>query len=108
MNVDTGIWDKLTKMVTFLLIVAVCVGVGFWYLPLIQQNERMRQEIERLQAHIKQEEELSKQHRSAISSLQNDLRALERAAREKLGYARTNESVIRFEPAATNGPGILR
>jgi hypothetical protein len=30
--------------------------------------------------------------------LQNDSRAVARLVREKLGYARTNETVVRFEP----------
>ena len=31
--------------------------------------------------------------------------SLERLTREKLGYAKPDETVVRFEPAATNAPG---
>jgi hypothetical protein len=48
-RVDLGIWDKLTKAVVFLLILAAMVAVAVWYLPLIKQNERLRQEILRLE-----------------------------------------------------------
>jgi hypothetical protein len=44
MNVDLGICSKLTKMVVWLLLLAGLLLVGVWYLPLIQQNERMQRE----------------------------------------------------------------
>jgi cell division protein FtsB len=107
MNGDGGIWGVLTKGVVFLLLLAVVVAVAFWYLPLIQQNERMRKEILRLEAQIQEEEERSRQMRALIEALQNDPKAVERLAREKLGYARSNETVIRFE-SLTNAPGASR
>src|SRR5262249_45600520 len=36
MNVNLGIWDKLSKLMVFLLFVAGLLIVFFWYLPLIQ------------------------------------------------------------------------
>ena len=91
------IWDKLSRLVVFLLFVAGLLGVFFWYLPLIQQNQRYRQEIYALDAKIIEQERLAKQYRASIDALQNDPRSLERLAREKLGLARSNETVIRFE-----------
>ena len=41
-NVDLGIWSKLTRVVIFLLLAAGLLGVALWYFPLIKQNERMR------------------------------------------------------------------
>jgi len=37
-----------------------------------------------------------------IDSLQRDPRTVERLAREGLGYAKTNEMVVRFVPPSTN------
>jgi cell division protein FtsB len=37
-----------------------------------------------------------------INDLRNDPKTIERLAREKLGYARPDETVVRFEPAETN------
>ncbi len=107
MQVDLGIWGKLTQTVIYLLVVAAIAAVGVWYLPLIQQNERMRKEILRLENQIKQEEEISRQLRLSIDALRNDPRAVERLAREKLGYAKPGETVIRFESPATN-PAAVR
>lgn len=97
MNVNLGIWDKLSKVVLFLTLVAVGLGVFQLYLPLIQKNQRYRKEIISLDTKITDEEKRSRQIRGAIDSLQNDPRAVEKMTREKLGWARTNEMVVRFE-----------
>jgi cell division protein FtsB len=99
-RVNLGIWDKLNKLVVFLLFVAGLLGVFFWYLPLIQQNQRYRRELLELDAKIHEQEKLARQLKASVDSLQTDPRTLERLARERLGYARTNETVIRFEPPA--------
>jgi|ERR1039457_5773353 cell division protein FtsB len=102
MKVDLGIWDKLTRMVIFLVFVAGILLVAIWYLPLIQQNERYRREILRLDTLVQKEEETGKQLRTSIDALRFDPKAVERLARERLGYAKPGETVIRFEAAQTN------
>jgi cell division protein FtsB len=102
MNVDLGIWGKLTWMVTILAIVIGLTLVVGWYLPLINENERMRHEIFLLSAQIQQEDATGKQLRSQIDALQHDPKTVERLAREKLGYAKPGETVIRFEDSGTN------
>jgi len=103
MNVDLGIiWDRLTRMVIFLLFLAGLLGVAVWYLPLIQQNQRYRQEILRLDTSIRHEEEASRQLRNSIDVLRRDPKAIERLARESLSYGKPGETVIRFDsPVAT-------
>ena len=102
MNVDLGIWDKLTRMVIFLVFVAGILLVAIWYLPLIKQNERYRKEILRLDNLVQKEEETGKQLRTSIDALRFDPKAVERLARERLGYAKVGETVIRFEAPQTN------
>ena len=97
MNVNLGIWNALSRAVIFLLLLAGLLGVFFWYLPLIQKNQRYRKEILALDGRIQEQERLARQFKASIDAIQNDPRTLERLAREKLGYARTNESVIRFQ-----------
>ncbi len=99
MNVDLGIWDKLTRLVIFLLVVASLLIVAVWYLPVIKQNERMRKEILRLDARIQEEDDKGKRLKAAADALRRDPKAVERLARERLGYAKAGEMVIRFEPA---------
>jgi cell division protein FtsB len=103
-RLDLGIWDKLTKAVVFLLIIAALLAVAVWYLPLIKQNERMRAEILRLQGEVAKEEKIAMRRKIAIEALRNDPETVERYAREKLGLAKPWETVIRFEDPDPNAP----
>jgi cell division protein FtsB len=102
-NVDLGIWSKLTKMVVGLVVIAVLALMGMCYLPLIQQNERYRERILKLEKDIQKAGENSKQLKAEIEALRNDPKTIERLTREKLGYAKPDETVVRFETNATNG-----
>ena len=95
MNVDTGIWDKLTRVVVTLLVVAALVWVVILYFPLVNQNEAMRQQIIELDKRIQQE--VNRELRLEIDSLKSDPKTVERLAREQLGLARPDETVIRFD-----------
>jgi cell division protein FtsB len=102
-NVDLGIWGKLTRVVVFLLCVAGVLGVAVWYLPLIKQNERMRRVVLQLDTQIAKTDENNRQLKISIEALRYDPKAVERLARERLGYAKPGETVIRFdEPMANN------
>ena len=102
MNVDTGIWSKLTKIVVGLVVLAILLLIGMCYLPLINQNEQFQKENLMLQMELQKESEKSKELQMQINDLRNDPKTIERLAREKLGYARPDETVVRFEPAETN------
>ena len=102
MNVDLGIWSKLTRLVIFLLVLAGLLGVAVWYYPLIKTNERMRKEMLRLDTQIAKAEETGRQLKTSIESLKYDPKAVERLAREKFGYAKQGETVIRFEAPVTS------
>jgi cell division protein FtsB len=104
MNVEDSIWDKLTRVVMCLLLVAYVAGVGVWYLPLIHQNERMRKAVLELDLKVEKELETRKQLSASFESLNTDPKAVERLAREKLGYAKPDETVIKFEEVSTNRP----
>ena len=80
MSTHLNIWDKLTRVVVFLLFLAGVLAVFFWYLPLIQQNQRYRKEIFSLDTKIQEEERLSRQLKASIDSVQNDPRTVERLA----------------------------
>lgn len=97
MSMTPGTLNKVTQGIQFLTLGAVVLGAAFWYLPLIQQNERMREEVLRLKEEIEVEREVGQELQVAIHSLSHDPEAVERLARERLGYARPGETVIRFE-----------
>jgi cell division protein FtsB len=96
MNVSV-FWDKLSKLTLFLLLVAALALVFLRYLPLIRKNQNYRKELLAFDARVAEQERLGRQLRASIDSLQNDPKAVERLAREKLGWAKTNEMIIRFE-----------
>jgi len=96
--VDLGIWQRLTYLVIGLIVVASLLGVFFWYLPVFQQNARMRERILVLEKEVKIEEQKHKVLDNAIRNLRDDPKTVERLAREKLGYAKPGETVIYFQP----------
>ena len=49
-----------------------------------------------------QEEGTAKQFKASIDALNHDPKMVERLVRERLGYAKPGETVIRFEEPATN------
>jgi cell division protein FtsB len=104
MNVDTGIWGRLTRVALVLLVIAGLMLVAVWYLPPIRQNERMRKEIQRLDTAIEKETTQQNQIKAASDALRNDPKATERLAREKLGYAKPGETVIRYEQPSNDPP----
>jgi cell division protein FtsB len=96
-KVDLGLWSKLAKIVVGLVVIAILLLIGMCYLPLIHQNERMRAENLRLDTELQKEMEKSKQLQIEIDALLHDPKTVERLTREKLGYAKPDETVIRFE-----------
>ena len=96
MNVDLGIWSKLTKVVLGLVVLAVLLLIGMCYLPLIQENTPMRAQVLKLEQRLQSEQEKSQQLQSQIDALLNDPKTVERLAREKLGYAKPGETMVLF------------
>ena len=98
MKVDLGIWSKLTQAIVALVAIAVLLLIGMTYLPLIQQNEQYRRRIDTLDLELQKQRELSKQMQAEFDALRVDSKEVERLARQTLGYAKADETVIRFEP----------
>ncbi len=105
MKVDLGIWGKLTQAVIALVAVAILLLIGMTYLPLIQQNENYRREINQLDKEIQTQAEISQALKSEIDALKNDPKTVERLAREKLRYARPDETIMHFDSPVTNPAG---
>lgn len=105
MKVNLGIWSWLTQAVVALVALAVLLLIGMTYLPLIQQNEQMRRRIDTLDAELDKQRQEAKQLQLEFDALRNDPKTVERLARERLGYAKTNETVIYFGPPESAAPG---
>lgn len=103
-EVQGGIWDKLTRVVIFLIVLAGLLLLITWYLPGTQQKQRMLKDIQRRDAQIQSEEAAGKDLKTSIDSLRESPQAVERLARDKFGYAKPGETVVRFSPPPTNAP----
>jgi cell division protein FtsB len=104
-NVDLGIWSKLTKVVVGLVVLAALLLIGMCYLPVIQENARMRSQIFKLNQQLQAEQEKSNELQAQVDALLHDPKTVERLVREKLRYAKPDETVVRFESTATNAAG---
>jgi cell division protein FtsB len=102
-NDDVNIWGILTKLVVALVVIAILVLIFMLYRPLIDENERMRRDILKMDEEIKTQEMAVQELSTQIAILRNDTNTLERLAREKLGYARPGETIFHFDPPPTNG-----
>jgi cell division protein FtsB len=108
MKVDLRIWDRLSRFIILLLIVAAVLGVALWYVPVIRDNEQMRKQILTLERQIELELQRSRELSAEVESYR-DPRTVERLARELLKFSRPDEFVIRFEdPPLTNRPASHR
>ena len=102
MKVDLGIWSWLTQAVVVLVALAVLIFIILAYRGPIQDNVRMRREILRLDNELQKQEEISRQMRADLDALRNDPATIARLAREKLGYAKPDEVILRFETNSVN------
>jgi cell division protein FtsB len=103
MNVGENIWDKLTRLVLGLVVVAALLGIMLWYRPVIEENERMRAEKFDLDKKIAVQTAQARKLDESLHALQ-DPKTVERLARERLSYAKPGEDVIHFDPpASANG-----
>lgn len=97
MSVGRSIWDNLFRLVLVLLVIASVLGILLWYQPVIEQNQRMREEKLALDKKIDSESEVSRRLEASLRALQNPT-TVERLARERLSYAKSGEDVIHFDP----------
>jgi cell division protein FtsB len=107
MNLGDSIWDKFTRIVLTLVVVAAVLGIGLWYRPVIQENQRMREDKLDLERKIAVETETARKLDASLHALQ-DPRTVERLARERLSYAKPGEDVIHFDPPAQTNTSALR
>ena len=87
---------------------AAVLGIAVWYEPVVQENQRMREEKFELDTKIDQETKVAKRLETQLRSFENpalEKTLVERLARERLSYAKPGENVVHFEPPAS---GVLR
>ena len=104
MNLGQSIWDRLTRLVLGLVVLAAILGLALSYQPVINANRGMRARKLELDQKIAAETETAKRLEAALHAMQ-DPKTVERLARERLSYAKPGEDVGLFEsPLPTNNP----
>lgn len=91
----SGAWHWCRRYITFPLIVAVgfIVFVVFFNENSYSRSAELQEEIDRLEAEIKENNDTMMHYRRLNASLNTDKNALERIVREKYYMQRVNEDV---------------
>ncbi|RME94269.1 MAG: septum formation initiator family protein [Verrucomicrobia bacterium] len=93
-------WNWLGNIGLAVLVLLILVGSAFHCLPEIQAQQRLQQRKLELERQIQRFEKEITILDFRIRQLQTDPKAVERAARAWLGYARPGEAVIYWVPAS--------
>ncbi|MBL9174683.1 MAG: septum formation initiator family protein [Verrucomicrobiales bacterium] len=97
-DLGPGLWGYANRLLMALIVLALLAAAALSYLPLIQQNRKLRAQLEVVKARYEQSDAEYRDLQVQINALQRDPKAVERAARE-LGMGRPGEIIVRFEPA---------
>ena len=89
---------RQTKVSHLVVIFAVLGAIGVNYLPLIRQDQNLREKLERSKEEVAKLDADLKKIVNEIQSLTTDPRHVERKVRE-IGYAKPDELVVTFRDA---------
>ena len=92
------VFDWLNRVIVVLIVIAVLGAIGVNYLPLIRQDQNLREKLERSKEEVAKLDADLKRIVNEIQSLTTDPRHVERKVRE-LGYAKPDELVVTFRDA---------
>ena len=91
---------KVGDYIFIVALVAVTCLCVYMLLPAYSDYNRARSEIRELEENNLRLELESRRLRDSIHDLQNDPKAIERIAREKLGWCREDEKIYHFHTMA--------
>jgi hypothetical protein len=92
------VFDWLNRVLVVLIVLAVLGAIGVNYLPLIRQDQNLREKLERSKEEVAKLDADLKKVQTEIQSLTSDPRHVERKVRE-IGYAKPDELVVTFRDA---------
>jgi cell division protein FtsB len=92
------VFDWLNRVLVVLIVLAVLGAIGVNYLPLIRQDQTLREKLERSKEEVAKLDADLKKIVDEIQSLTTDPRHVERKVRE-IGYAKPDELVVTFRDA---------
>jgi cell division protein DivIC len=92
-----NVWAVLVQITQFLLVLAVVAALVLCFLPVIQQSQRLQEQLETNKRLLSQEHDLLVQKRQEIELLKSNQDYVERLARDKLNLGRPGEVIFRFD-----------
>ena len=98
-DVNPGLWGYANRLLVGLIVLSLAAAAALSYLPLIQQNRKLRLQLEAAKTQFATWDGELRDLQSQVYALQRDPKAVERAARE-MGMARPGETIVKFEPMA--------
>ncbi|HTH46956.1 MAG TPA: septum formation initiator family protein [Candidatus Limnocylindria bacterium] len=97
-EVRPTLFDWLNRVLVVLIVLAIVAAIGLNYVPLIRQNQMLREKLQQRQDEVARLNAELRRLDGENHALQNDPRYVERRVRE-LGYARPDELVVTFRDA---------
>jgi cell division protein FtsB len=88
-------WSTIYRFAWIALAVLVLIGMGFMFVPLIQQDREFQRRENELRDEIQHSEERIRELRLKQERFQSDPAFIERVAHE-MGFAKPNETIFRF------------
>lgn len=100
---ELGLIGWMNRTLLWLIALGL-LGLGIArFLPLIQKNIRMQQDVQLLQEEVRRLQVERYHNQLRIHALQADPRAVERELRENHGYALPDEQVLTFRESGSGG-----
>ena len=106
-HASPGIWQSLNRFVLTLIVCALCVPIGYAFLPEVKKRKENEALIEELQAKIEQQRMLQQWHLREAQLLAYDPEYLGLLARDRLDLMKEGETIYRFE-APRRSPSSMR
>jgi len=107
---ESGILWLLNKLTKGVVILLALVLVVILFIPLFRQSQRLSEEKYNLEQQVKSLEAENKALQEHAAALSRDPKAVERVAREKMGWAKPDEKIYRFEqpkiPVSNNNAAV--
>jgi cell division protein FtsB len=91
-------WNRLSGLAVFLMFAAGGVAATLWILPEIQNNQELQRQKIQLAGKVDRLQEELEECKVRVDHWENDPKAVERLARERLRFSRSGETIIFFVP----------
>jgi len=100
-----NIWATLLPIIQGAIIVGALAVVGLFFLPVLQTENRHKEELAKLQVKISDAQDQQRELLLETELMKNDSAYVEHIARDRLNMGRPGETILRFDPYPTVAPG---